>query len=78
MASVSSSADSARNRRHVGRPFHRSRVDVAEQAVVGAVHPDVDHGRAFLDHVRRHEVDDAGGGDEDVGLERLVREVGRA
>jgi len=44
------------NRRHVRRKLTRIGVDVAEEALVGSVHPNVDHGGARLDHVgpRRH------------------------
>ena len=53
----------------------RARVDVAEEAVLGAVHADVDHGRAGLHHVGADHVQLPDGGDEDVGVERVPLEV---
>ena len=64
--------------RHVPCNLHRRGVDVADETGVRSVHPDVDHGRAALDHVGRHEPGTTGGDDEHVGVERLAREVARA
>ena len=49
--------DAARDGRHQRRPLGRVGIDVAAQAGLGAVHADVDHARAGLDHVGR---DDSG------------------
>src|SRR5690348_16807634 len=68
-------ADAPGHRRHVAGDLHRARVDVAEEAVVGAVHADVDHRRAGLDHVGTDEVKLPDGSDEDVGVERVALEV---
>ena len=43
-----------------------------------AVHADVDHDRARLDHRRRQRVGAADGGDDDVGAARVLGEIGRA
>src|SRR3954451_11009004 len=43
----------------------RLEVDVALEAVVGAVHADVDHGRAVLDHVAGDHLRDAHRGHQD-------------
>src|SRR6476661_6601146 len=42
-------------------------IDVADQAVLGAIHADVDHRCARLDPVRLHETRRADGGHQDVG-----------
>ena len=50
-------------------------IDVADDAGIGAVDPDVDHGRAVLDHVGRDHTGDADGRDEDVRVERVAGEI---
>src|ERR1700730_17921119 len=70
-------ADAAGNGRHIRRKLPRVRVDVAEKAVIGAVHADVDHGRAGLHHVGTDDVEVPDRGDQNVRAEGVTLEVDR-
>src|SRR5439155_26198790 len=51
------------------------RLDVAEELVVCAVHPDVDHGSALLDHVPGDQAELPDRRDEDVGIQCVAGQV---
>ena len=64
-------------RDRAGHLGHRLEVDVADQAVVGAVRADVDHRRARLHHLGGHQARRADGRDQDVGARADRGEVAR-
>ena len=72
-------ADTARHRRNVARHFfHRRKVDIAAQLTLGrSVHADVDDDRTGLDHLGCQDVAPANRSDHDVGLARVVADIGR-
>src|SRR5262249_40316780 len=71
-------ADTPRHGRDVSGDLGCRGIDVAAQALVGAVDADVDHGGARFDHVRSDEPRASYRGDEDVGPARALAEVARA
>src|SRR5207248_5831319 len=67
--------DAARDGSEECGDIRNVRLDVAEEPLVRAVHPDVDHGSALLDHVRGDQIELPDGDEEDVRIERVAGQV---